>query len=223
MGIQIISGATSDLQTVDPTTKAARVAIYPPSAVGGGRYRLGASSGLFTTIAARTATAGHLFAWRWTSGTVFAKVLRINLSVRTVAGFTAAQEFSVGLWRLSGYSASHSGATTLTLTSPEFKKDTTDATSALGYAGIATAAALTAGTHTFAANPIAMDAYAELAAGAAVPKGRMDLGFNMNEVVNEPLVFRQNEGLVVTNEILMGAAGTARLYVAMDWIETTAI
>lgn len=220
----IQSGATTDLQTVDPTTKAARVALYPPSAVGGGRYRLGVSSGLITTIAARTATAGHVFAWRWGSSTVFAKVLRLNISVRTIAGFTAAQEFSMGLWRLTGYTASHSGATTLTKTSPEFKKDTlNDATSALTYAGVATTAALTAGTHTFLANPVSIDAYAELAAGAAVPKGRFDFGFNMNEVVNEPMIFRQDEGLVITNEILMGAAGTARLFVQMDWIETTSI
>ena len=111
MGISIIGGASGILQDVDPTTRAARVAIYPVEGTNG-RYRLGIASGLITTIAARTATAGHIFAWRWgASAPNIAKVDRISVAVRTVAGFTAAQEFQMGLWRLTGYTASHSAQT----------------------------------------------------------------------------------------------------------------
>jgi hypothetical protein len=225
MGISIIGGASGAAADVDPTQLAQRVAVYPIEATNG-RYRLGAASGLITTIVARTATAGHIFAWRWgASAPSIAKVHRISIAVRTVTGFTAAQEFQMGLWKLTGYSASHTAQTAITLTGSELKKDTGENVTLLTDARIAGAAALTAGTHTFAASPIATDGFSELAAAATVPKGRFDFGFNMNEDAETagPLVFRTNEGFVITNEVLMGAGGTARVHVIVDWTETDSL
>lgn len=223
-GIPII-GSSGTTWEVDPNGfKTGRIAIYPVDAAQG-RYRLTAISGLMTTIAAGTATAGHIFAWRWGSAAPnIVKVYRINVRFRTIAGFTAAQEIEFAAYRATGYSASHTGGTPIVTTGTELRKDTTDdGGSFLTDARIATTAALTAGTHTLQANPFFADSYAELAAAATVPKGRIDTGYNYQELLHEPLVFRQNEGFIIRNEILMGAGGTVRMFVDMDWIETNTL
>src|SRR5947208_3427704 len=60
-----------------------------------GSYRLAESTGVLTGVAAGTATAGHVFAWCWTTNTTAIKeclVKRIRLRWQTQTAFTAAQE-----------------------------------------------------------------------------------------------------------------------------------
>lgn len=212
----IQSGVTTDVATVDPTTKALRSSLRPPE---GEHYRIGSASGLITGVAAATATAGHLFSFRWGSSAEFALVWRVVAKVVTIAGYTAAQEVGIDLIKATGYTASHTGGTGLTLTTTNGKKRTGSNVTNLTSARIATTGALTAGTHTLDAQALAFGGFSELAAGAAVPKGIYGLDFNAAAGFGGPLVLAQDEGFVIRNLILQGAGGTARLYVEVDWSE----
>ena len=67
--------------------------------------------------------------------------------------------------------------------------------------------------------PLTSGFFSELAAGAAVPKGQFDILLEPQHEGGYPLVLAADEGLVLCNEILMGAGGTARVVFEIDWIE----
>jgi len=221
MGIQII-GPGGFTQEVNQTLKSARTTQYPIEALG--FYRMSVQSGLITTIAAGTATAGHLFAFRNASTTLVVPIY-IGVKWRTVTAFTAAQEVGMELVVARSYTASHTAGTAIVLTGNNGKKRTSYPTSVISTSGdarIATTAALTAGTHTLDDNSVAQDQFAELATGAAVQKGRMDIVWDMTNGQDAPLILAQNEGFVLRNKILMGAGGTARVSIEIQWAEATA-
>jgi hypothetical protein len=189
-----------------------------------GAYKIAAVSGLLTGVAAGTASAGHLFAFRWAPASSlpkFAVISRLRARLFTIAGFTAAQEFGMDLSVLRSYSAAHTGGTGQTLTGDNAKKRQVFPTTAANDIRIGTTGALTAGTHTFDAQPIAQSAYAELAAAATVAKGVQELYVSTEDLDRYPLVLAANEGLCIRNTVAMGAGGTARLVVELDWLETS--
>lgn len=204
---------------VDVETDSGQFAIRNSARpVQGDHHTFTLQSGLITTIAARTASAGHLAAFRWISATKLCLIHRIGVKWRTVAGFTAAQEIGMSLSKVSTYSASHSSGTAFAFTSPSGKKRssfTTLSGTDMDFR-IGTTAALTAGTQTFDAQPFAFDVFAELAAAATVPKGRMDIDYGAQAHFGGEIQLLQNEGIVLANEILMGAGGTARVTIQID-------
>lgn len=214
MSIQEI-GFSGVVGEIDATSRAKRMTARP---IEGGRYRLGMQSGLITTIAAASATAGHLFAFRWGSAVSVCLIHKIAVEWTTIAGFTAAQEVGLDLVRATAYSASHTGGTAAVLTAPNLKKRQSMAASLLTDARMATTTALTAGTHTLDGQGMAFGGFAELAAGATVGKGRfaLDVVFDND---HGPLELATNEGLILRNAILMGAGGTARVKIEMSWSE----
>lgn len=219
----IVRGITSGADTeVDSLMKAVRVSVRPPKATSG-YFRMVATSGLLTTVAAGSGTAGHLFAARWTHATKIAVLKGFAMRWRTITGFTAAQEMAIKAYRLTGYSVAHTGGTGLTLTAPAFKKDTGSGATNFGDLRIGTTGALTNGTHTIDGQEFLSDIFAELAAAATVQKGRTDAFIDWGQTLDHPLMLRQNEGIIVRNEILMGAGGTGRLIVEMDWAEIDSI
>jgi hypothetical protein len=183
-----------------------------------GLYRLSMQSGLMTTIAAGSATAGHVFAFRWTSATFIACIHRIKLRWQTTTAFTAAQEMGFRIFRLTGYSAAHTGGTAATLTAPNLKKATRFPVSALADARIGAAAALTAGTHTLDAQEIGgLNFFSQ---ATAVPDISMvETTIDAGPQLSSFLELVVNEGFIVRNELVMGAAGVGRLLVEVDWIE----
>lgn len=187
-----------------------------------GAYRSGAASGLFTTVAAGTATAGHLWAARWAPATndprKVAVIKRLRATWNTIAGFTTAQEVQLQLFKLTGYTAAHTGGTALT---PEKKQRASLMPPPLLTGRIATNAELTAGTQTIGTDPLASASFAELAAAATVPKGSLVMQFAPDDTQGGPFVLETGEGLLIRNGILMGAVGTARLVVELDWLEVT--
>jgi len=215
MGV-IQSGATVDLSTVDPTSKALRVSQRP---IEGEQYRLAATSGLLTAVAAGTATAGYLFAFRWGSATEACLLHRVIAKWRTIAGFTAAQEINLDIIRATGFSASTTGGTAATLTGNNTLKRTSQNVTQLTDARIGTTTALTAGTQTLDTMSMAFDGASEMATGAAIPRTSFEVEADFTVVRGGPLVLLQNEGFIVRNLILMGAGGTARVSVEVDWSE----
>lgn len=198
--------------------------------IGEGAYRSGAKTGLLTGISAGTATAGHVWAARWAPATpsgagtgmaqkrMFAVLQRFRARWYTITGFTGAQEVGLDLFRLTGYSAAHTGGNALTPT-PKRSNFRGAPSAALLTGRIATTADLTSGTHVIDTDPMASGAFAELAAGAAVPKGLFELFLSTDDLDRYPVVLAANEGLLLRNTIAMGAAGTARVVVEMDWLE----
>ena len=194
-----MSGAAVNL-TFDPS----RLSLAKP-------YRLSMSSGLLTTVAAGTASAGHCAALRFVSATglkFFVRRLRIHWE--TVAGFTAAQEVAFAAFKLSAYSAAHTGGGAATV-QPIGHAVASSLSARIGDTG-----ALTAGTQTIGGQ-ILRGCFSELAAAATLQKGFID------EVAENELmpiaVLSDAEGILIRNEVLMGAGGTGRLTVEIDGFE----
>lgn len=200
-----------------------------------GAYSVAAVSGVFTTVAAGTASAGHLFAVRFPSAvagvpldprTAFV-LQRLRAKWRTIAGFTAGQQIAIDLSIVRTYTAPHTGGVAAVTPSQKRTKLPGAGTIPGPLASlvtpanlqIANAAALTNGTETFDASPIKWDSYSELNTGAAIPRGSMELFLSQEDLDRYPIVLAQNEGLVIRNVVLMGAGGTAVLGVEMDWLE----
>jgi hypothetical protein len=187
------------------------------------QYRFGASTGLLTVVAAGTASAGHIFAMRWGEPTKLFGLRYFRATWNTIAGFTAAQEIGLDLFITRTYTVAHSGGTAINVSGAGgFKKKTTHLTSSMvnNATQISTTGALTNGTHTIDAVAIAANQFSELATGAAVPKGRFCLEFVPEN--RGRIILAANEGLILRNQILMGAGGTARVNVEMEWEEYTA-
>jgi hypothetical protein len=156
-----------------------------------------------------------LFAARFaTSGSKLFHVTRLRLLWQTVAGFTSAQEVAFSAFKLTGYSAAHTGGTAIT-----------PLPLAPGYAAsqlacrIGDTAALTAGTQTIGAQ-LLHGGFSELAAAATVQKGFVDEETLAS--LHPITVLGNNEGILIRNEVLQGAGGTGRLTVELDGYERAA-
>jgi hypothetical protein len=217
--IQGNAGVTAEVET---NTRAIRTTLRPIDVGALGSYRVAEFSGLMATIAAKTATAGHIFAWRWGDATRFALLKYLKIRYSVVTGFTAAQELGFDAIIARGYTVSSSAGTAITLGGNSMKKRTSMGASLLTDARIAAAVALTAGTHTLDGQPIVTSGRRTLAAAATVEGLDFEEALDLTNSGDYPYVFAQNEGIIVRNNILMGAGGTVRLHVQMAWDEVAA-
>lgn len=218
MAVQLLDSAGTNKVGID-AGNALKITQRPPYVGANGAYRTCGLSGLITTIAAGTGSAGHLFSFRWSHATKFCVVTKLRAKWTTVAGFTAAQEVGMDAYVARSYTADHGGGTALTLTGNNAKKLVSHGTMNVPSIRIASTTALTGSSFTLDAHPIAYGGFSELAAGAAVPKGFFQLDVVEETTSGHPLILSTNEGLVIRNTILMGAGGTARVGVEIDWLE----
>lgn len=189
---------------------------------GEGAYRTGARTGVVgTTLAAGSATAGHVWACRFPAAAAGVKgarralIQRFRAKIVTVAGFTAAQEVGLDLFKATAFTALHTVGSAVT---PSKKATFFTATQMLGR--IATTAELTAGTHTLDTDPWAGCAYSELAAAATVPKYGSEIFLSTDDLTEYPLVLAPDEGLILRNgPVAFAGGGTVRIIVEMDWLE----
>ena len=108
--------------------------------------RLSTVTGNIGGIAAGTATAGHIFAFQWTSTTKIAYVHRIRARWQTNAGPGTEQMIGLDVVRCTGFSALHTGGTAITVTYPNLLLDAGTPASGLVSATVAINGELTAGT-----------------------------------------------------------------------------
>lgn len=174
---------------------------------------------IYGGFAAGSATAGHLYAFRWGSTTHAARITRIHVLRQTIVPPTAVVEFATALYRLTGYTASHTGGTAATLTSPNLKLDVGGADSKVTQIMITSGSALTAGTHTLDAQPFAANSKQQPATATTTERIGSELWVEYDSEKARPLILRQNTGFIVRNEIAMGAAHTVRPIVEVDWEE----
>jgi hypothetical protein len=148
-------------------------------------------------------------------------VQSLRFMAAVVTGFTAAQELAFALYMLRSYTATHTGGGGAIdpAGAGGFKKRTSYPNS--NIAGrICGTGALSAGTQTLDAVPIGYLSASELAAAATVHRVKVDSGPMVLDP--SPIILAQNEGLLVRNEIAMGAAGTVKAAFSMDWYEVAA-
>lgn len=159
-------------------------------------FRYGGAGGQSTVVAAGTATAGHVYVLRNPTGSgKRIHLAQLRLAFLPVTAFGAAQLVRLGVYKLTGYSAAHTGGTAIT----PAKRRTGQTTASVAAARIADTGALTAGTHTIgSAQPI-------VSIGAHGTLPIFDKTFTPSDFM--PEVLEPGEGLLVRNEVLMGASG----------------
>ena len=196
-----------------------------------GSYRISASTGAVTLIAARTATAGQLLnIRRSSSATTLFSVKHVSAKFMLTTAYTAAQETGCDLIVARSFSASGTDGTAIDLGSTVANTGKLLAgfpTSILGATAgttrVATAAAITAGTHTLDANPISVLSGWSTGVGDTVPdsaSGASDgYGVLYDASRSGPLFLAANEGLIIRNLVLMGAAGVGRWDFIVEWDE----
>jgi hypothetical protein len=177
-----------------------------------GSYRQTVTTGAVTTIAAGTATAGHILSLRSATAGKAVRLRSLEVEFILTTAFGAAQEVGFDAYVARSYSAAHTGGTAIDFTGDTGKaKQTTNSTILTGRT--ASASALTAGTHTLDTNAVARGSAWCSAIGAVLGPRFYDF------TALEPggLVLVNAEGLVVRNTILMGATGVGKWHFTFDW------
>lgn len=212
-------GVQTNLQARDAAGEDGEIQIVSMQSVGLlGSHRLNAVSGLTTGIAANT----PIFSFRWGSATKFALIKYLKIQATVITGFTAAQELALNAFIARVFTASDSAGTAIVFTTNFQKKRTSMATSLVTDCRVSGTAQLTVGTRTLDAVPTLSSSVKTLAAGAAVQDARMEAELILSNPTDYPTVLAQDEGIVVNNVILQGAAGTVRYGVTIEWDEVNA-
>lgn len=167
-----------------------------------------AMTGLVTTVAAGTASAGHILAMRC-PGAV--RLRYLDVSCTTLTAFGAAQEVGFDVFKATGYSAPHTGGAGVVPS-----KMFTDQAASLVTSTqlrVATTGALTNGTDTLDTDRLLTDSFWCAGLTSFLPWRHYDW-------VSAPaggLLLKANEGIVIRNTVLMGATGVVRWSFRMGW------
>lgn len=181
-----------------------------------GSYRQAFTTGAVTTLAA----GAQIFSMRWVSSTLFMRLRALEPQFILTTAFGAAQEVGFDAWTGRSYSASPSNGTQVTIGANDAKLRTSYPTSVFNTAGdvrTANASAITAGTVTLDGGPIAKDSIWAAAVGATLPWRRYD--FTQYRPRDGGILYANNEGPIVKNTILMGAAGVGHWVFTVEWDE----
>lgn len=218
--MSVIESPTNPLvqMEVDPTYQAERSALFPREWAKddnvGGHYKASFRTGLTTVIAA----GGGILSMRWDSKVLNFILQRLKVTATITTAFGAAQENSIDIVRLINYSVADTGGTTLNpLLKAPIKDTKSMAPSSIADLRAATTVALTNGTATVEASPIAEDAFP---IGNTVGlAGTVEL-LDIRPGEQTGQIFRQNEGFRVRILQTQGAAGVVVFHFNMEWRES---
>ncbi len=193
-----------------------------------GRYQNAVRTGLVTTVEAHTATLGHLLSWRWDDATVsgaIGLVRYVGARFHLSTAFGTDQELGCKLTRATAFSASHTGGTAVdvggTVTGTG-KRRFAQPASLLTSMRVADTAGLTAGTHTFDANPVSIYSGFAETVGDMLPRaasgGELATLWD-SRASGDHLEFDNDEGFVISNLVLMGATGVGTWTFVVEWDE----
>lgn len=221
MAIELIGDSGVLAEVGEKVRRPLHVANFPPS---GNAYRLAAFTG---TIAAATAANTEIFQFRFVAGTkTFAIVRKIMFDgIGIVAVGTALGPLGFMVKPARGWSVAGSGGTRIANTGDNMQMETALANSQVADIGIATTAALTAGTKTVDANAIGQAIGGTLTGAVTtsqsqgspiVPQALLDASAG-----GMPLVLANQEGFVIHTTHVGPAALTYTAGFTVDWIEVT--
>lgn len=210
MAVQIL-GYNSVIQEVDATHRAARVSMRPWESLNW--TSIGVQTGAITGLAA----AAPIFSLRY-AGTGVLLFRRIGLGFIATSVFTTAQRVEFGAFFARNFTVSDSGGTPITLFGTGNNKHrTSQASLSSGDIRVAQTGALTLGTRTLDASPISYQAVHIAAVGSSIqPSLNNLLQFDSGD---NPLIVANNEGIVVANNLLMGAGGAGVVYLNFEFAE----
>jgi hypothetical protein len=207
MAIQL-AGSTGSVAEVDSTFQAVRASLRPEQSINWNS--LAGVSGNLTGVAAN----GPVFSFR-NIGSSLMLFHRVLVSFTTTTAFTTAQAVQYNLIKATGFTASDSSGTSL-FTSGQNKHRTSMANPATAPdIRISSTGVLTAGTRTLETQPIGAANAWSGGAGSTLPQTQL----LSHDAGDYPFVLAQNEGLIITNAVAMGAAGVGTLIVNIEWSE----
>lgn len=225
MAIQI-QGNGGVIAEVDGTTfRAIRVTLRPVNYGALGAYRMGAHSG---TMAAALAANSEIFQFRWADVTNLALVYKVSISAGANVAATAAALGSLVMVAARAWTVAGTGGTRQVLTGNISKLRTSMGTSLVNDAGIATTAALGAGTKTIDHATTNMGAVS-FGIGTGAITTSMNLTFLPQTALFDadgegmhPLVLAQNEGFVIRNGVVIFPAAMTWVFsVNVLWLEAS--
>lgn len=199
-----------------------------------GSYVLAKHTGLVTGASTETATAGHLFGFRWSSSTaVKCFIKRVAARFTCTTAYGTAQRTGIDMILARTYTAPHTGGTQLDVGSTVANTGNLAAAQetslvAANQVSIATTGDLTGGTQTLDANPIGSLIDWTGAIGDQVPRSTSGAagGYGLlwdadRSSHGAPIVLTTDEGFVLRNYILMGATGVGVWDFLVEWDEGT--
>ena len=215
----IQSGANSTiLQTIDPTMLAARTSERPPECLGA--YSMGLTSGALTVAAAGSTV--YSFRWAPATSTNLCMIRRVEIGFSTITAFTAAQTLQYSMQIARQWTASDTGGTAAAFTQTNTgKMRTVMPTSAFAGGGqimIANTGANTAGTRTLDTQAMAFTQ----GSSTALATTMLNNPIYQHQTGDYPLILAANEGFIINNVQVMGAAGVINLTVNVEWMELAA-
>jgi hypothetical protein len=208
MAIQTLGLDGTSVLAVDPAHDAARVSLRPAEVAGSFLVQVAG------TTAAAPAAGANLISWRWGSATQLALVRRFRLEMMVTTASTAGIP-EMACYFADGFTASDTGGTAVTLSGNTNKRRTSLAISQIASNGdfrFATGGVLTAGTRVLDTQPF-MGVMAPLAVSTAPFVAEFG-----GSIEDEPIVFAQNEGIIVQNLSALTAA-IYRYRLQIEWDE----
>ena len=202
-----------------------RTAYYNPV----GSFQMSVPTGAVTIIAAGTASAGHLFYFRWDSATLNAYVHYIGAKFILTTAYTTAQETAVDLYLCSAFTVDGTDGTAVdagsTVTGTgKLRKTFAKSVIGAGDVRVATASAITDGTSTEHINRFSSLSGWSGTVGDTIPRTGDGDGYGALYDSREwgmPLVFGEDEGFIIKNGPVMGAVGVGKWDFKICWDEGT--
>lgn len=204
--------------------KPLHVTAKPLSIGSGGHYRCATRTRLVNTQAANS----RLFEMRNPSATLLLVLLKLHIQWFTLATdlHTATIEDSLDVYKATSFSVvDPTGSPVTPLTTKARTSDPSSIAEVRANALAGLAAGITGGTLTMEASPYTQLGKALLAAPVATavppPKDELILIPELGDG-QHPLVLAQNEGIVVANRVVLGAAAGSSVLIAAQWAEVSA-
>lgn len=212
---------------MDGTTfRAIRIVARPVNYGSLGMYRAADVSG---TMAVSLGANSEIVQWRWTDGTNLGLVYKVALSAGGNVAATTAVLLAFRMSPARAWTVAGSGGTRITLTTDNAKLRKSMGSSLVNDMGVATTAALTAGTKTFDATDIGAVAFAvgtgatTVALDLAILRQADGILFDAEAEGKHPLVCVANEGFAVRTDANAWPAGLTWHFAAnVLWAEAAA-
>jgi hypothetical protein len=229
MAIQLI-GNGGTIAEVDGTTfRALRTTGRPMDYGSLGSYGFSAQTG---TLAAALAASAVVFSARWSDATRFAVITSLRWRFLPLTLFTAAtltDHTSFDAFQATGFTASHTGGTAITLAGNNLKRRMSMGSTLFTDLRISTTAALGGGTLTLLTqaftqsirkgNRVNPAAATEETIQPTTDGGNWSPDAASGE---HPIVLAQDNGIIIRNRTVWPAAGTGILIVEMNHTEVAA-
>jgi hypothetical protein len=213
-------GYSGTISEIEAGTRAQRVVAKPFDHGALGAYRYGGLSGI---LPAALAANSEIFQFRWTDATRLCVVRKIRISASvTTTFFAAGVPVQIDLVKATGWTVAGSGGTRAT-PAAMLKRETSMGSTlvAANDIGIASTAALTAGTKTLEtlsmATILAGGPITASLNGTIIPPGTVLWESEVGDG-EHPLILAQNEGFVIRS-VAVPATGTWQAAIGIDWTE----